>query len=159
MRCSRAALSWRPAAAALLEAARNPKLAAGAPGRIVAARHPVARSAAVLDAPKATFMPRETRITRSTQSTRRPFANTLRGVFPQLDSSNSAAYRANLMRLNEQIDRKLVQWQKTLEPFRGQHVVAYHNSWPYFAQRFGVKVDLFLEPKPGLPLRRRISST
>src|SRR5207247_6800746 len=28
---------------------------------------------------------------------------------------------------------------------------AYHNSWPYFSQRFGVKVDLFMEPKPGIP--------
>jgi ABC-type Zn uptake system ZnuABC Zn-binding protein ZnuA len=29
--------------------------------------------------------------------------------------------------------------------------VAYHNTWPYFAQRFGLKIDLFLEPKPGIP--------
>ena len=25
------------------------------------------------------------------------------------------------------------------------------DSWPYFARRFGVKIDLFLEPKPGIP--------
>jgi len=29
--------------------------------------------------------------------------------------------------------------------------VTYHNSWVYFAERFGLKIDLFLEPKPGIP--------
>ena len=36
-------------------------------------------------------------------------------------------------------------------PFKGQHVVAYHDSWPYFAHRFGIEIDTFLEPKPGIP--------
>jgi ABC-type Zn uptake system ZnuABC Zn-binding protein ZnuA len=29
--------------------------------------------------------------------------------------------------------------------------VAYHDSWLYFGQRFGLKIDMFLEPKPGVP--------
>ena len=29
--------------------------------------------------------------------------------------------------------------------------MAYHNSWPYFAKRFGIHADLYLEPKPGIP--------
>jgi len=29
--------------------------------------------------------------------------------------------------------------------------VAYHNSWLYFGKRFGLVIDLFLEPKPGVP--------
>ena len=29
--------------------------------------------------------------------------------------------------------------------------MAYHNTWPYFANRFQLKIDLFLEPKPGIP--------
>jgi len=45
----------------------------------------------------------------------------------------------------------LAAWQKLLAPQHGQHVVAYHNSWPYFGERFGLKIDLFLEPKPGIP--------
>ena len=36
-------------------------------------------------------------------------------------------------------------------PFKGQSVVAYHDSWPYFAHRFGFNIDIFLEPKPGIP--------
>ena len=38
-----------------------------------------------------------------------------------------------------------------LAPFAGRQIVAYHDTWPYFAQRFGLKIELFLEPKPGIP--------
>src|SRR5205085_7202022 len=48
-------------------------------------------------------------------------------------------------------DAKLAEWEKTMAPFKGQQVVAYHNSWLYFGDRFGLKIDLFLEPKPGVP--------
>ena len=34
---------------------------------------------------------------------------------------------------------------------KDRHVVAYHDSWPYFAHRFGFNIDIFLEPKPGIP--------
>jgi ABC-type Zn uptake system ZnuABC Zn-binding protein ZnuA len=42
------------------------------------------------------------------------------------------------------------EWKSKLEPFKGSHVVSYHNSWLYFAKRFGLEMDLFLEPKPGV---------
>ena len=38
-----------------------------------------------------------------------------------------------------------------LEPFRGIKIVTYHNTFPYFAQRFGLNVVGALEPKPGIP--------
>jgi zinc/manganese transport system substrate-binding protein len=28
--------------------------------------------------------------------------------------------------------------------------VTYHDSWPYFANAFGIKVDGFVEPRPGI---------
>jgi len=30
-------------------------------------------------------------------------------------------------------------------------LAAYHDSWVYFAHRFGFVIDTFLEPKPGIP--------
>jgi ABC-type Zn uptake system ZnuABC Zn-binding protein ZnuA len=45
----------------------------------------------------------------------------------------------------------MTEWRKIIEPHKDAAVVTYHNSWPYFAQRFGLKMDLFLEPKPGIP--------
>src|SRR5207237_9477777 len=59
--------------------------------------------------------------------------------------------RANLEKFGDALDAKLAGWEKTMAPFKGQQVVAYHNSWLYFGDRFGLKIDLFLEPKPGVP--------
>jgi zinc/manganese transport system substrate-binding protein len=68
-----------------------------------------------------------------------------------LDDKSAEAFRAGLKKFTEALDAKMVEWQKKLEPFKGQQVVAYHNSWLYFGDRFGLKIDLFLEPKPGVP--------
>jgi zinc/manganese transport system substrate-binding protein len=72
-------------------------------------------------------------------------------AFCKLDAANRATYQANLKKFLEELDAKMVEWQKQLAPFKGEEVVAYHNSWVYFARRFGLKIDLFLEPKPGIP--------
>jgi ABC-type Zn uptake system ZnuABC Zn-binding protein ZnuA len=42
-------------------------------------------------------------------------------------------------------------WFGLMMPYRGAKVVADHNTWPYFARRFGISVIGFLEPKSGLP--------
>lgn len=78
-------------------------------------------------------------------------ARHLADSFAQLDPENAAAYRANADRFITKLETKLQEWKKRMAPFRGQSVVAYHNAWPYFARRFGLRIDLFLEPKPGIP--------
>ncbi len=72
-------------------------------------------------------------------------------VFAQLDEANAAAYRSQATRFVTQLEAKQAEWQQKLEPYRGGRVVAYHNSWPYFARRFGLQIEVFLEPKPGIP--------
>jgi ABC-type Zn uptake system ZnuABC Zn-binding protein ZnuA len=72
-------------------------------------------------------------------------------AFVKLDPPQAEAYRSNLKKFTDALDAKLVEWQKKFEPFKGARIVAYHNSWPYFAKRFGLQIDLFLEPKPGIP--------
>jgi ABC-type Zn uptake system ZnuABC Zn-binding protein ZnuA len=42
-------------------------------------------------------------------------------------------------------------WFGLMLPYRGAKVVTDHNTWAYFARRFGISVIGFLEPKPGLP--------
>jgi len=42
-------------------------------------------------------------------------------------------------------------WLGKMQPHRGAQVVADHNMWPYFAQRFGIEVVGYMEPKPGIP--------
>ena len=45
---------------------------------------------------------------------------------------------------------KLGGWFGAVLPFRGSKLVADHDLWPYFAERFGFEVIGFFEPKPGI---------
>ncbi len=72
-------------------------------------------------------------------------------AFGKIDAPSGETYRANLKKFTAALDVRIAVWQKTLAPFKGQHAVSFHNSWPYFSERFGIKVDVFLEPKPGIP--------
>jgi len=38
-----------------------------------------------------------------------------------------------------------------MAPYKGTKVVTYHNSFPNFAERFGLSVVGFVEPRPGIP--------
>jgi ABC-type Zn uptake system ZnuABC Zn-binding protein ZnuA len=39
----------------------------------------------------------------------------------------------------------------TLAPLRGTRVVVIHDSWSYFAERFGLAIVAAAEPTPGVP--------
>jgi len=72
-------------------------------------------------------------------------------AFSKAEPKAYEIYRANLKTFEEKIDARMVEWQKQMAPHKGASLVAYHDSWPYFAQRFGLKIEMFLEPKPGIP--------
>jgi zinc/manganese transport system substrate-binding protein len=42
-------------------------------------------------------------------------------------------------------------WYAAMFPHRGKTLVTYHRSWIYLAERFGLRADIQLEPKPGIP--------
>lgn len=71
----------------------------------------------------------------------------LRAVGPK----GAAVYDANYKRFTQDIDRHMKTWQAELAPFKGQSVVAYHDEWVYFLARFDLKAFGYLEPKPGIP--------
>lgn len=52
-----------------------------------------------------------------------------------------------ILKLNE----SLIGWEARMKPYRGRKIIAYHNSWPYFEDRFGFDIVQFIEPKPGIP--------
>jgi len=49
------------------------------------------------------------------------------------------------------LEGELGGWLLEMKPFQGTKIVTYHNSWPYFASRFGLHIIDQLEPKPGIP--------
>jgi ABC-type Zn uptake system ZnuABC Zn-binding protein ZnuA len=42
-------------------------------------------------------------------------------------------------------------WESALAPLRAEKVVVVHDSWSYFAERFGLHVVGTVEPHPGTP--------
>lgn len=69
----------------------------------------------------------------------------------RFDPDHAALFAANLRKFNETIDARTKEWTTKLRVDKGTKVIAYHNEWPYFEQRFGLTIVDFLEPKPGIP--------
>lgn len=69
----------------------------------------------------------------------------------RISPGDEAYFADNLREFNNKIDQKMVEWQKKMAPYKGTDIIAYHNEWVYFEQRFGLHIVDFLEPKPGIP--------
>jgi len=68
----------------------------------------------------------------------------------RVDPANADAYAANRLAFLARLEGKLKDWEEGIAPLRGVPLVAYHNSWPYFARRFRVEFIGTVEPKPGV---------
>lgn len=68
----------------------------------------------------------------------------------RVDSDDGAYFEQRLGDFDGRIGTKLAEWSKILAPFRGAKVVTYHQSWEYFAARFGLQIIGNMEPKPGV---------
>jgi zinc/manganese transport system substrate-binding protein len=142
-------IGWLPA---LLQGARNEKLQAGQPGRILCNQGILMREIpTTLDRSEGDIHAAGNPHFLVDPENAKIVAAHVGDALGQLDAANSDYYKANAAKFIAALDAKLTGWQAQLAPFKGQHIVAYHNSWVYFAQRFGLKIDLFLEPKPGIP--------
>jgi zinc/manganese transport system substrate-binding protein len=142
-------IGWLPA---LLDQARNPRLAAGAPGRILCAQGiQLLEIPATLDRSKGDIHAAGNPHYLTDPANARIVARHLADALAELDPGSKALYEANARKFTRRLDSKMAEWEQALAPFRGRRIVAYHDSWPYFARRFGLRIDLFLEPKPGIP--------
>ena len=141
-------LGWLPP---LLENARNGKIAAGAPGRVVASE-----GIRLLEIP--TSFDRSKGDIHSLGNphfmvdpvSAKIVARNIASHLGQIDPKNAATYNSNLARFNARIDSKLADWQRQLAPYRGAKIVTYHRDFIYLAQRFGLTIVDELEPKPGI---------
>ena len=142
-------VGWLPP---LLEKARNPKLDIGKPGRVRSSY-----GIRLINIPTNVMRAAgEEHLSGNPHFTVDPLiakavAQRIAKSFVAVDPSNTAFYDANYKKFETTINTKLPWWRGALQLFQDQHVVAYHDSWPYFAHRFGVKIDIFLEPNPGIP--------
>jgi zinc/manganese transport system substrate-binding protein len=142
-------LGWLPP---LLQKARNPKLDIGKPGRVQASHGirlieiPTNVTSAAGDA-HPNGNPHFTVDPLIAKGVAERIAKSLAAV----DPPNAGFYDGNYKKFETVINTKLQWWRGALQLLQDQHVAAYHDSWPYFAHRFGLKIDVFLEPNPGIP--------
>ena len=76
---------------------------------------------------------------------------TILEALARIDPANAASYEANRLAFLARLQAKLAEWEAILTPLKGIPIVAYHNSWPYFARRFRLDFVAFIETKPGVP--------
>ena len=136
----------------LLEGARNPKLAPGKPGRIAASD-----GLALLEVPAALDRAQgdihaagNPHFLGDPLNAKIVAAHIARSL-SELDPGAAAQFAANRKAFDDRLEAKLAGWQRLLAPYQGRPIVTYHNYWIYFGRHFGFPMELFLEPKPGIP--------
>jgi len=136
----------------LLQGARNPKISGGAPGHVRGNDGiNMLGVPATLDRSRGDIHPDGNPHYLIDPLNAKIVAANIAEAFCKADVKACDAYRANLKAFQEKIDARMLEWQRQMAPHKGASLVAYHDSWPYFAERFGLKIEMFLEPKPGIP--------
>ena len=81
----------------------------------------------------------------------RVIARAIAAKLSEIDSAGAAEYKSNLAAFETTLAEAEKKWEAMLAPYAGTEVVTYHNSWPNFLKRFGLKAAGYIEPKPGIP--------
>jgi ABC-type Zn uptake system ZnuABC Zn-binding protein ZnuA len=81
----------------------------------------------------------------------RPITASILAGLANLSPADRATFEARREAFLSRLEERLAAWQATLAPWRGARVVVVHDSWSYFAERFGLKIVAAAEPNPGVP--------
>jgi zinc/manganese transport system substrate-binding protein len=69
----------------------------------------------------------------------------------QLRPADRAFFEQRLNDFNGRVDAAAKRWLATMAPYKGLKVATYHRSFTNFADRFGLDVMGYVEPRPGIP--------
>lgn len=143
---------------ALLEASKNPRIQIGHPGYVDCAREIIP-----VDVPKSTDHsegdvhpygnPHYTLDPLLAETAVKEICEALVSFAPQYQADFEANRDAYLAKL----DASIMAWRAKMKPLNGVQFVSYHEHWPYFAERFGLRYVGTIELKPGIdPTPRHI---
>jgi len=143
---------------ALLEASKNPRIQKGQIGYV-----DCAKDITPVDVPKSTD---------HSEGDVHPYGNPHYMLDPVLAKTavneicdalvafapdHAAEFKRNRDAYLAKLDEKIAEWKTEVAPIRGAAFVSYHEHWPYFAERFGLKYVGTIELKPGIdPTPRHI---
>jgi zinc/manganese transport system substrate-binding protein len=71
--------------------------------------------------------------------------------FAELRPNDTAFFQQKLTDFTARMDTAEKRWLAQMAPYKGTKVVTYHRSFPNFAERFGLDIVGYVEPKPGIP--------
>ena len=69
----------------------------------------------------------------------------------KLSPHDQEYFQSNMDTYLKQLDLKIGEWKTVMAPLKGKKLVTYHSSFSYLAERFGLHVVGYVEPKPGIP--------
>jgi ABC-type Zn uptake system ZnuABC Zn-binding protein ZnuA len=76
---------------------------------------------------------------------------TILEALARFDPEDGKEFEENRRAFLQRIEDKLAGWERQMEMLQGKALVAYHNSWAYFARRFRLDIAGLVEPKSGVP--------
>ena len=65
--------------------------------------------------------------------------------------ADRAYFEQRLEAFNARLTDAVKKWTALMVTFKGAKVVTYHRSFPNFAERFGLDIIGYVEPRPGIP--------
>ena len=81
----------------------------------------------------------------------RRIAQSIQKKLAELDAADAAYFASRYADFDKRLAEAEKRWDAMMAPYKGTKIVTYHRSWPNFAERFGLQVIGYVEPKPGIP--------
>jgi zinc/manganese transport system substrate-binding protein len=78
-------------------------------------------------------------------------AKSIADKFSQLRPNDKAVFEQRLGDFTTRLDAAEKRWLAAMAPYKGTKMVTYHRSFPNFAERFGLEIIGYVEPRPGIP--------
>ena len=81
----------------------------------------------------------------------RVIAKSIGDRLAEAQPSDRAYFEQRLAAFNARLTDAVGKWTGQMAPYKGTKVVTYHRSFPNFADRFGLDIIGYVEPRPGIP--------
>src|SRR3989442_590905 len=69
----------------------------------------------------------------------------------QFRPNDRTVFEQRLADFTSRLDAAEKRWLAMMAPYKGTKMVTYHRSFPNFAERFGLDIIGYVEPRPGIP--------
>jgi zinc/manganese transport system substrate-binding protein len=78
-------------------------------------------------------------------------ANAIADKLAQFRPNDRAYFQQQLASFTSRLDAAEKRWLAIMAPYKGTKMATYHRSFPNFAERFGLDIMGYVEPRPGIP--------